>query len=239
MRSLFTTTTLAVCLLTSGVVNANYVIDDFTVAQDHSRSTVGTTTITNEIVATGTVFSGERHMTWSGTVAALPGSSSIGIGSGVLDIANSATASSETTIKWFSAASAGGIDLTQGGVNDSIYFEYLSDNPLAPVSSQLTFTITIFDTLGQKSVMLVPVAATFPAWNPVTILYTAFAPVDFTKVTEIDLTIHAPLNRDTSIRFFDSRLTAPEPTSMVLAGFAGIGMAVGAIRRRRQAKQAA
>lgn len=31
----------------------------------------------------------------------------------------------------------------------------------------------------------------------------------------------------------------PEPTSMALAGFAGIGMAVGAIRRRRQAKQAA
>lgn len=31
----------------------------------------------------------------------------------------------------------------------------------------------------------------------------------------------------------------PEPTSLALAGFAGIGMAVGAIRRRRQAKQAA
>jgi hypothetical protein len=33
--------------------------------------------------------------------------------------------------------------------------------------------------------------------------------------------------------------TVPEPTSLALAGFAGIGMAVGAIRRRRQAKQAA
>lgn len=42
-----------------------------------------------------------------------------------------------------------------------------------------------------------------------------------------------------TVRGVNSGSTVPEPTSLALAGFAGIGMAVGAIRRRRQQKSAA
>ncbi len=248
MKAFLAIATVAICTFSPNSSRANYVIDAFTVGQAHSQTGVGTTTIAaGTDVVGGGMLSGQRDLAWEGTVDVdFPGAASmIAIGSGVLDISNSTTAHSLTTIRWNGPVPVGppaGFDLTQGGVNDSLYFEYLSDNPVSPpalLSEQLTFKITVIDAMSNEFETIIPVATTFPNWIGVSIPFTAFIPVDFSMVYSIELQVDAPLNRDTTIRFFDARIAAPEPTSLALAGFAGIGMAIGAIRRRRQAKQAA
>jgi hypothetical protein len=78
-----------------------------------------------------------------------------------------------------------------------------------------------------------------PAYNPG---FSSDLSTVFTSVTSIVLQIRQSPVTDAGLDFTLSNIRTgivPEPTSLALAGFASIGMAVGAIRRRRQAKQAA
>lgn len=131
----------------------------------------------------------------------------------------------------------GGINLLTDGAQGIILHVLTADQGIK-------FTIRVTDSTGVSADSVVkPLGVmspenlffSFASFQP------QFGPLQFTSVSKIELIAEADAGQ-IALDWAISRLetgVVPEPTSLALAGFAGIGMAVGAIRRRRQAKQAA
>lgn len=138
-----------------------------------------------------------------------------------------------------SDGSLGGINLLTGGAQGLILTVDSADQGAV-------FKFTVYDANYNSYDSVISPAIMAP--TPLFFSWASFQPavlgdpqVDFSNVTKIVLTIEG-LTNDIAIDWRISNIrtgVVPEPTSIALAGFAGIGMAVGAIRRRRQAKQAA
>ncbi|WLD12443.1 PEP-CTERM sorting domain-containing protein [Planctellipticum variicoloris] len=98
----------------------------------------------------------------------------------------------------------------------------------------------VLPALVTNSVSLVASQTITPSWQVgATIPATGYNLTQMLIMTDITLNSGNVLNGQVFSVQSSVQPLVPEPTSLALAGFAGIGMAVGAIRRRRQAKQAA
>lgn len=128
----------------------------------------------------------------------------------------------------------GSVDLASSGA-DSFVLTIVSTEQEQGVQ----FEMTVYSGPSSWTISVPKISTPTDVFIP----FASFLPPNaFTSINKIQLKImdtDGNFANDWKISNLRTGSTVPEPTSLALAGFAGIGMAVGAIRRRRQAKQAA
>lgn len=241
MKKLMSLVVAVLSFTVSETANANYIIDDFTTevsATNLIDSNIDASVIdnpgTNIIGQSGMPVTGLRDIyldvtpdgqnfgpkTTAGIFANMASTGFLG-----LNVPTGAGAVFTLVYNNF-----GTKDLEENGV-DAIQLTLLDSD------ANLQIMLSVFDSgVGASS-------ATLPANNPGQLSFLFSQLVGnavLSDIVRIEIKLSSASNAwDAAIDQIEGIVSTPEPTSLALAGFAGIGMAVGAIRRRRQAKQAA
>ena len=114
---------------------------------------------------------------------------------------------------------AGPVDLTDGGIADSFFF-----NILAIDQGNIDLVVHLQDNLGTTANSVLSGAGVGPQY----LMFTEFDPtLDLANITDIQLEIIGENASDMTLDHFDSRLI-PEPSSFQIAGILMIGLFAGA-----------
>lgn len=222
---------LALGLVTPSISSA-IVIDDFdNGAVSMTRSAVGTST-SHQTGSLSHMLGGHRDIKLSVTSVLIPLTSSdieVATSFGLLSFSNDAKVKGKMEVLWDANGSGlGGLDLTDGGLDDKLKVEYL----FSDLGSSLTFVVT--DMLNNSSKMTL---ATLSGASVQQFPFIDFTPVaatsaDFTNVKAVKLTLDAPTSGDYIIDLIATASPNPEPTTATLGLMGLLATALVGHRRR-------
>lgn len=207
---------------------ATIVIDEFVAPQYVvARAPTGNFS-RSEIRAPSTVaVGGYRDMAVTNTTGRLNGTS-LETGDGYLDFNNASRSSGTGTITWDGAAASGlkGLDVTDGGTNDAVFFSVV----FADADIAMAFSIT--DTQGRVSTYNTLLVEEFSDPAEVIFRFSDFSgSADFTKVNTISFTLIGtrPAVDATLDRIYFGATVAPVPlpaaAPLLLAAVGGLALA--------------
>lgn len=222
-------------LMLMSVSNAHaLLIDSFDDSQEFSRTTLGST---SDFISGPGILGGERDVRI--TVTATNGVNSLHIngGPGYFSHSQGSLVKGRTLLQWdgsdasMSVASPGlgGVDLTEGGINDRIRLRIVENDLPAPLK------FTIYDTTGASSTATLGLPGGVLSPTDKYLYFTAFSGVDLSSVKAIEMLIDgsAVSGLDVTLDFIETT-HAPEPGTWMLLGSGLVGLIGYGWRRKKE-----
>lgn len=216
-------------VMATSALAATITIDSFATNSGPVSATDGMTAV--EETAAPEALGGFRYIEVGGD-AVSPDETVGAVNQGELTFSNDSgvQGTMDVTYDGFADTGLGGVDLTDGGMNDAFAFDLTTDVPIS-------YSISVYDTFGASAMSPSTTSSAFVADQPILISFADFAGVDLSSVNSIILSLidtTTDFAADVAIDDFASVDTTPQvpvpASALLLAG--GLG-AFGLMRKRR------
>lgn len=236
MKSLLLAAVATTALVAGSASAATIVIDRFITEQYVvAVPPTGDVSMSEVIAPSASAVGGYRYMRVSNNHNRLNGTS-LATGDGYLDFSNASRTTGTGTITWNGPGltGLGGLDITDGGTNDAVFFDVIF------ADSDISMAFSLTDTSGRRSVFNALLSEELSDPQSVIFNFSDFiGDADFTQINSISFTLGAARNAvdaSLSMLYFGSTQPAPAPVPLpAAAGLLGAALGgLGLVARRRR-----